>query len=571
MSARFFTRVSWPIALASAAAITVLLGYWPARLWRTGWVDYLADDAFFYFVIARNIVRHGLSSFDGIVLTNGYQPVWQAVLVVQHALAPNALSAVVFVELALLLLAAVLTFRALPPGDAWIHPLAAALIVATIGYPLILDGMETSILFAAFALFVLALRTTHRTGEAWFATALSGALVTGCRLDAAFFVLAAIWFVPTRKRPALLAIGLIAILGLIYVVANKLVFDAWLPVSGSVKSLGGMQLNRMLIGQLAQSWNGAASPLFALSGFVRSLEGRVIALFVVTLGLLAVTPQRNGFAWRLGLGLAVGFVPFALRLAFFSSWQAWEWYCFPIFFFLVADVLLIAALVRAEVAGIGGWIVRAAPGGAVLVLLMTSSVLQMREAVLAGGALFIVWTMSPLYRGGIAVAQGASATVGLCLLIAAAWPVTRKAPSYNAVIGHYSPVLAKHVTDAIGVQRVAMADRAGAFAYFYDGSVSQLEGLVNDQRYLRALERHEPIEPLLCSRGVRYLASYQVDLGNYDTFTVHPFRSYLTSFDGPAIKVARSDEVAKITDAESYGVVYKDSIIYLWRLAGCGS
>lgn len=37
------------------------------------------DDAFYYYVIARNIVEHGHSSFDGINLTNGYHPLWQAI------------------------------------------------------------------------------------------------------------------------------------------------------------------------------------------------------------------------------------------------------------------------------------------------------------------------------------------------------------------------------------------------------------------------------------------------------------------------------------------------------------
>jgi hypothetical protein len=37
------------------------------------------DDAYYYYVIARHILEHGLSSFDGINLTNGYHPLWQAI------------------------------------------------------------------------------------------------------------------------------------------------------------------------------------------------------------------------------------------------------------------------------------------------------------------------------------------------------------------------------------------------------------------------------------------------------------------------------------------------------------
>lgn len=36
------------------------------------------DDAFYYYVIAHNILEHGHSSFDNIHATNGYHPLWQA-------------------------------------------------------------------------------------------------------------------------------------------------------------------------------------------------------------------------------------------------------------------------------------------------------------------------------------------------------------------------------------------------------------------------------------------------------------------------------------------------------------
>ncbi|MCB1615461.1 MAG: glycosyltransferase family 39 protein [Pseudomonadales bacterium] len=38
---------------------------------------YLQDDAYYYFVIAKNIARNGLVSFDGETLTNGFHPLWQ--------------------------------------------------------------------------------------------------------------------------------------------------------------------------------------------------------------------------------------------------------------------------------------------------------------------------------------------------------------------------------------------------------------------------------------------------------------------------------------------------------------
>src|SRR6185436_2667256 len=89
-----------PLALAGLA---LRLGL----IW-TGACDgaVLADDAYYYFVIARNLA-HGLgSTFDGIVPTNGYHPLWMLVLVPLAALTIGAgVSPWVFVHLALSLCA----------------------------------------------------------------------------------------------------------------------------------------------------------------------------------------------------------------------------------------------------------------------------------------------------------------------------------------------------------------------------------------------------------------------------------------------------------------------------------
>lgn len=65
------------------AVLAALLAH-PFALWSTrqltrlGW---LRDDAFFYAVIADNVADVGQLTFDGQMLTNGVQPMWQLVLV----------------------------------------------------------------------------------------------------------------------------------------------------------------------------------------------------------------------------------------------------------------------------------------------------------------------------------------------------------------------------------------------------------------------------------------------------------------------------------------------------------
>src|SRR6266436_4937086 len=55
------------------------------RLWLiwAGWCDryVIADDAYYYFTIARNVAQGAGSTFDGIAPTNGYHPLYMLSLV----------------------------------------------------------------------------------------------------------------------------------------------------------------------------------------------------------------------------------------------------------------------------------------------------------------------------------------------------------------------------------------------------------------------------------------------------------------------------------------------------------
>ncbi|MBM3204959.1 hypothetical protein FJZ48_03205 [Candidatus Uhrbacteria bacterium] len=49
----------------------------------------LPDDSYYYFTIARQLAENGLSSFDGIHLTNGYHPLWMAIATAVYRLFPS--------------------------------------------------------------------------------------------------------------------------------------------------------------------------------------------------------------------------------------------------------------------------------------------------------------------------------------------------------------------------------------------------------------------------------------------------------------------------------------------------
>ena len=81
---------------------------------------------------------------------------------------------------------------------------------------------------------------------------LSGTVIAA-RLDAAFFVLPMLLVAPVSGAARLKATALIGACGLAYAVANQAIFGTWLPVSGSIKSLGGLQLNRAMLDAAEQA------------------------------------------------------------------------------------------------------------------------------------------------------------------------------------------------------------------------------------------------------------------------------------------------------------------------------
>lgn len=244
---------------------------------------YLAADAFYYFQVARNIVDEGSISFDGRHATNGFHPLWQAVLAVEQGIASvvgadhtpmlyvSVLTGLLVLVGMLLLLATVLRtaygrltplFVILPVGvyallfapvwiwsgalrDSGVNPFEGSMpLYGTLwSYA---NGMETPLVLGAFAL--VAFVVVKRWGTGWRVGALLGCALTLmvlARLDTALvaagilgvFALAA--FVRRDRDLGQTIAAAVAVLGVVlalYLVVNKLYAGAWLPVSGTLKT-----------------------------------------------------------------------------------------------------------------------------------------------------------------------------------------------------------------------------------------------------------------------------------------------------------------------------------------------
>ena len=482
------------------------------------------DDAEYYRVIAAHIARTGMSTFDGQSLTNGYHPLWEAMLVLQDLTFGPSFLVTQLVEAALVAGAFPLLLRAVGVRSA----LGVAVFLAAYGRwvgGMALTGMEVSALAACTALTVAAAAPTRREG--WGRGVLLGLATASAvlaRIDAAVFVLPLVACAPLQRRTRLTALVTAGGLGAVYVGFNLAVFGSALPLSSTIKSLGGLQLNHRLLDQLAAEWR------------TQHLGGRHLQM----LASLALCPAALWAAWRrpyaraLAVSAVAGGALFAAKLVFASSWRIWPWYDFPVLFSLLA---LAAAFGPALEAWAARW-TAARPRG------------EARYAT-AAAVLAAVVLAGLLAKAVVVVVRPQPEPVGFDRLNAQA-------------VARWAPLLRG--------RRVAMGDRAGSFAAAYPGPVVQLEGLVNDREYLEAVRAGGDVTPLLCRRGVRFVLAYRPVLGGYRVHRMPVMRPTLTQSPGAYVDLDSADELGRMQDRrvlDLQGVDEADDTLMLWRLGRC--
>ncbi|MCF6305447.1 MAG: hypothetical protein L3J33_08755 [Rhodobacteraceae bacterium] len=124
--------------------------------------------------------------------------------------------------------------------------------------------------------------------------------------------------------------------------------------------------------------------------------------------------------------------------------------------------------------------------------------------------------------------------------------------------------------DLLAGDTVAMGDRAGSFAYAYDGPVYQLEGLVNGVEYLEVLKQGDDLRQHLCAKGISIFVDYEPITDHYDTMNIPVFLPTSSSFPGPVLTVYRAEEIASYDNSAIFSGVFPDTLdyrIYAWRLA----
>ncbi|HVZ38384.1 MAG TPA: hypothetical protein VHI13_03835 [Candidatus Kapabacteria bacterium] len=172
---------------AAGLAVRIAIALQPVA-WLTG--HSLPDDAFYYFTIARNVAAGHGTTFDGLSLTNGFHPLWLALITPLFALVPDRDSAV---HAALLLCALLDTATILLLGRycrrLGAHAPAALIVMAMYAvspalfeYGGPMNGMETALNVFVTLLFLYVATGIARDGIPNRRTALALGLLAGALL-----------------------------------------------------------------------------------------------------------------------------------------------------------------------------------------------------------------------------------------------------------------------------------------------------------------------------------------------------------------------------------------------------
>lgn len=417
-------------------------------------LGFYQDDFFYYLKVAENLVLHGISSFDGIHLTNGYHPLWLITLVLlRYCLHGTAFFvALQTLTLAAALLCYLLTERILRTLDVP-EPLRslATFIVSMQALLLLRYGMEVTLalpLGLALVALLLDLNATPSPRRI-LSLAFLGSLTILARLDATLLVvplfLAVLWSNRQLRSPRSL---LLVLLGLspiyLYLAINYRVFHLLVPVSGLAK-----QMKSTLLPS-ASSVRGLILPLDRMKIIFMIPCLLLLAAGLILAARLLLTLTRNQ---RSVLIPALLFPILQISvLSVVSDWNVWPWYFYS---FIFSSIVSVALLARPPTVAL------------------------------------------PPARVPIEV-LGLTLSLAYVVYIAAYSVLTPN----SILIYTSSRQLATYMDAHPGIY--AMGDQAGVTGYLSAQPLIQLEGLVMDASYLHKIKRREPLREIMTDYGVRF-------------------------------------------------------------------
>jgi hypothetical protein len=378
------------------------------------WLVSLAiDDALYYPVIARNIVRGLGSTYDGLTQTNGYHPLWCWLQIPIAAVFRNADTMTFLWFVKLLIAATVGTALAVwarlllrVTGCPWMTATFTVLLGA---YPwsvfTLYGGMETALVVLLMGMtLTLALRLfAVRTAASAF---LFGTTLAACflaRLDSVFFVvllgLAVLLRIGSDLRTQAMWVAPAVAFVAPYLIWNTVKFGGPMPVSGMRKTVSDPDIGQ----QVSNFLDKFAQPKFEkIVGLIHPV-GAVLFAFAIVAALLmlrariAATVRSLGILWVLPAAATLHL----LYAVIFMTEAHVNWYQYAEYLtaFLAASVLVSAAAAGLGDLNLGSrikWLPFGAVYAAVLAMLVSNAASDLRKPTNLGNYQAGIWAREHL-------------------------------------------------------------------------------------------------------------------------------------------------------------------------------
>lgn len=413
-------------------------------------VDVVFDDAYYYLQVAYNIAHGAGSTFDGITVTNGYQPLWMALV--------TAIEFVFQFDKTWFLTAVVLLAYTIVSGSAvfslmrFEKSVAIALTLGLLSSYAVYTGvwrwcMETVLMAPVLPWFLLISRKDGEKARDLLTGLLLLYMVT-IRLDALSVAVGCATVNglrlyrrdgpgPACKRAFVYLAPSLVFLGC-YAAVNDLFFGTPVPVSGLAKAIGAPRFANW---DLAAQYVEESRALLVLG---------VVLLFLERKSKLY---QQDALFYPLMASFCLAIL---IQLAYyfsFSGWRAWGWYFY--------NNALLFALVIARI---------------VYISLHETNTAAAREARVSAVLATVIFALVvPTYSYARDISK---------ITTEASFHPTRQTYNKRSIRDVQSWLDGSHPVV------VAMGDRSGGLGYWSadDVRVFQTEGLVANIEYLRARE-----------------------------------------------------------------------------------
>ena len=435
---------------------------------------FVPDDYFYYTTIADTILQKGMSSFDGITLTNGYHPLYLAIIVVLAFVSGSTTSILFYILLQVLIISSSIQIYRSCNKLYSLYSLSGIkkdlilLISWFISYKLILLHME--IVLTIPLLYMFFYNIVKPQLQASYTTLSSLCLfIILSRIDAVVLLTLPLFFYFSaleRKNKYLFFIHFLPACIVIasYFYINTLTFQSVIPISGLAK---GLTIYPFILS--FHFWQDFFYHPFELLLYFIS-----IVFFIVSL-----CKGRDLIVQSLLFSIILYFIVVSTR----SDWALFDWYFYPLILVVPSIILLFSNDVER---------------------------LYLKQSILYSLMIIIgLWSFKYMYR-------------------------VHNALTYET--SNYSHAQTIHTwLKKNNIKIASMGDRSGLTGYIHKGTIINLEGLVSNRKLIHSIQAQADLQATLKEFGSEALIVSVYDKlltdksGRYIVYKPHPKKSGIYS------------------------------------------